>query len=128
MLDMGAQAGAATLIDIMYRRAAFSGRMQALMRDIDLLLLPSMHEAAPTAAVLAKRSADLEARYARLRFTAPFNMSGSPSLTLPGGMTATGMPLGFQIIGRHFDESLVLRAGHAFQQCTDWHQRRPPIQ
>ena len=54
-------------------------------------------------------------------------MSGSPCLTLPGGMTKGGLPVGFQIVGRHFEESLVLRAGHAFQQATHWHTRRPPV-
>ena len=52
-------------------------------------------------------------------------MSGSPSLTLPGGQTKDGMPIGFQIVGRHLEEALLLRAGHAFQQVTQWHARRP---
>jgi amidase len=64
---------------------------------------------------------------ARFRFTAPFDMSGHPTLTLPGGKTADGLPVGFQIVGRHMEEALVLRAGHAFQQATDWHKHRPPI-
>ena len=64
---------------------------------------------------------------ASLRFAAPFNMSGHPTLTLPGGKTVDGLPVGFQIIGRHMEEVLVLRAGHAFQKTTDWHKRRLPI-
>ena len=63
----------------------------------------------------------------RLRYTAPFDMSGHPTLTLPGGMTADGVPVGFQIVGRAFDEAGILAAGHAFQQATDWHMRRPPL-
>jgi hypothetical protein len=58
---------------------------------------------------------------ARLRFTAPFDMSRHPTLTLPGGQAAEGLPVGFQIIGRHMEEALLLRARHAFQQATDWH-------
>jgi amidase len=65
---------------------------------------------------------------ARSRFTSPFNMSGHPTLTLPGGKTEDGLPVGFQIVGRHMDEALVLRAGYAFQQVTAWHRRRPSIQ
>ena len=38
-----------------------------------------------------------------------------------------GMLEGFQLIGRHLDEALLLRAGHCFQQATDWHLRRPPV-
>ena len=63
----------------------------------------------------------------RLRYTAPFDMSGHPTLTLPGGMTRDGVPTGFQIVGRAFDEAGILAAGHAYQQQTDWHQKRPPL-
>jgi amidase len=97
-----------------------------LFGEIDLLLMPAMNKSAPTIAWLAERVNDVEERYGRILFTAPFDMSGSPSLTLPGGATSDGLPVGFQIIGRHLDEALVLRAGHAFQQATQWHLRRPP--
>jgi amidase len=113
------------LANVVERRVLFSGKLAALFRDIDLLLLPAMNEAAPTIASLATRVADPEARISRIRFTAPFDMSGSPCLTLPGGQTADGLPVGFQLIGRHFEEALVLCAGHAFQQATEWHKRRP---
>ncbi len=64
---------------------------------------------------------------ARLRYTAPFDMSGHPTLTLPGGVTSDGVPVGFQIVGRAFDEERVLAAGHVYQQATDWHLKRPPL-
>ena len=54
-------------------------------------------------------------------------MSGSPVVILPMGMTAQGVPMSFQLVGRHFDETLLLRAGYAFQQRTDWHRRHPPL-
>ena len=127
LLDMGREVDGPTLLGISYRRIAFSNQVQTLFHDVDLLLFPAMHEAAPTAALLAQRATDLQARYARIRFTAPFDMSGSPCLTLPGGKTAEGIPLGFQLVARHFEEALALRAGHAFQQATDWHKRHPKI-
>lgn len=126
-LETGRGTDAATLVKILRRRAAFSGQIAALFGGIDLLLLPAMNEAAPTVAALGQRAADPQARQARVRFTTPFNMSGNPCLTLPGGATSDGLPLGFQIIGRHFEEVLVLRAGHAFQRATDWHQRHPRV-
>jgi amidase len=70
---------------------------------------------------------DPETRAALFRYTAPFDMSGQPTLTLPGGLNADGVPIGFQIVGRAFDEPGILAAGHAYQQATDWHLRRPPI-
>jgi amidase len=63
----------------------------------------------------------------RLRYTAPFDMSGHPTLTLPGGFTDGGMPVGFQIVSRAFDEGGILAAGHAYQQATGWHLERPPL-
>ena len=61
-----------------------------------------------------------------LRFTAPFDFSGSPTITLPAGIDKVGVSLSFQLVGRHLSEELLCRAGHAFQQVTDWHTRRPP--
>ena len=92
-----------------------------------MLVLPAMNTSPPTVEMQAQRSTDLAARIARVRLTCPFDMSGSPSLTLPGGFTGNGLPLGFQIIGPDFDEALVLRAGFAFQQTTTWHKQPPPI-
>jgi len=125
LLQLGHRVDAFTLARIIERRAGFRGRLAAMFRDIDLLLMPVMNWAAPTLAWLADRQLDPELRLARIRFTAPFDMSGNPALTLPGGATADGLPVGFQVIGRHLDEALVLRAGHAFQRATDWHTRRP---
>jgi amidase len=86
-----------------------------------------MNVAAPTLADLAAAGRAPPAIEARLRFTAPFDMSGHPTLTLPGGRTKDGLPVGFQIVGRPMEEALILRAGYAFQQTTSWHRRRPPI-
>jgi amidase len=60
-----------------------------------------------------------------LRFTAPFNFSGSPTITLPAGIDAAGLPLSVQLVGPHLSEALLCRAGHAIQQVTDWHTQRP---
>jgi aspartyl-tRNA(Asn)/glutamyl-tRNA(Gln) amidotransferase subunit A len=56
----------------------------------------------------------------------PANVTGAPSLALPNGFS-DGLPLGMQILGRPFDEATVLRAGHAYQQATDWHLRHPQL-
>jgi len=127
LLQLGRGLDGLTVAKIQQRRTVFSGAVAALLREVDVLLLPAMDLAAPTLAYMAEHRNDAEARYGRVRFTAPFDMSGSPSLTLPGGATSEGLPVGFQLVGRHFDEALLLRAGHAFQQASDWHRRRPPL-
>jgi aspartyl-tRNA(Asn)/glutamyl-tRNA(Gln) amidotransferase subunit A len=61
------------------------------------------------------------------RFTAPFNITGLPALSLPCGFTAQGLPVGLQIVGRPWAEARLLRAGHVYQLATDWHTRRPSL-
>jgi aspartyl-tRNA(Asn)/glutamyl-tRNA(Gln) amidotransferase subunit A len=57
----------------------------------------------------------------------PANVAAGPAASVCNGFTAAGLPLGMQIIGRPFDETTVLRVGHAWQQATDWHRRQPPL-
>jgi amidase len=124
-LEAGRALDGLAVAKIWHRREEFRGQLNTLFCDIDLLILPAMSLAAPTLADIA--GVTPAAPGALFRFTAPFNMSGHPTLTLPGGKTADGLPVGFQIVARHMEEALVLRAGHAFQQVTDWHRRRAPI-
>src|SRR3546814_18913949 len=53
----------------------------------------------------------------------PFNYLGLPSLSLPAGFTESGLPTGFQLVGRPFDEAILLRAGHAYGQEAGWTAR-----
>src|SRR5262249_45214224 len=62
-----------------------------------------------------------------LRLTIPFSALGGPSLSVPCGFTAGGLPIGLQIAGRRWDEPTVLHVGHAYEQATDWPRRRPPL-
>jgi aspartyl-tRNA(Asn)/glutamyl-tRNA(Gln) amidotransferase subunit A len=56
----------------------------------------------------------------------PTNLTGSPTLSVPCGFSRAGLPIGFQLIGRNFDELTLLRAGYRFQSETDWHSSIPP--
>jgi amidase len=124
LLDLGRAVTGLELARLQLVRARVRGEIDRLLASVDLLLLPVMGVAAPSLAAMRVRSPETIA--SRLRYTAPLDMSGHPSLTLPGGVTGDGVPVGFQIVGRAFDEAGVLAAGHAFQQATDWHMRRPP--
>jgi aspartyl-tRNA(Asn)/glutamyl-tRNA(Gln) amidotransferase subunit A len=64
--------------------------------------------------------------YERASYTGPYNLTGSPALSVPIGFE-DGLPLGFQIVGKAFDEAGVMRVGHAFEQATEFHRQRPPI-
>ncbi|MFK7963627.1 MAG: amidase [Burkholderiaceae bacterium] len=125
LIEGGQQINAAMVAQIRERREVFVAEVSDVFKQVDLFILPAMNVAAPTIADLDKQNTDLEARLARMIFTSPINMSRHPSLTLPGGKTQRGVPIGFQLIGPHFAEASVLMAGHAYQQATQWHLRRP---
>ena len=127
LIDHGRGLSAMDLAKIQFRRAAQTATFNRLLASVDLLLLPAMGKSTWTIDELAKAGRTPEIVASRLRYTAPCDMSGHPTLTLPGGMTAEGVPVGFQIAGRAFDEPSILAAGHAYQQVTDWHLRRPPV-
>jgi len=127
LIEHGRSLSAMDYQRLLETRRAFSGRVAALFQDIDLLLIPAMWHAAPTNDEIAALRRDPDGRQLLLRFSAPFDYSGSPALTLPSGFTAAGMPIAVQLVGRHFEEDVVLRAGHAFQRQTDWHRRHPRL-
>jgi amidase len=127
LIDLGRGLSGLELGKLQLLRARVKGEIESLLAGLDALLMPVMGIATPTLAGLKAAGRTPQTTAARLRYTAPFDMSGHPTLTLPGGVTADGVPVGFQIVGRAFDEAGILAAGHAFQQATDWHMRRPPV-
>ena len=95
--------------------------------DVEIVLMPSCGLGSPTQKTMRELGQD-PAFYARLAApTAPFNVSGNPAMCLPAGVTPRGTPLGVQFIGREFAEQLLVQAGHAFQQVTEFHRGRPPL-
>ena len=63
--------------------------------------------------------------YERASYTGPYNLTGSPALSVPIGFE-DGLPLAFQIAGKAFDEAGVLRVGHAFERATEFPSPAPP--
>ena len=85
---------------------------------------------APTVAwTLGGQGDDPVANYLADIFTLPASLAGLPGMSVPAGFAAdgdgSGMPVGLQLIGNHFQEATLLHAAHAFQQATDWHRRAP---
>jgi amidase len=96
-----------------------------MFRDIDVLLIPVMRTPTPSTAEWEEMAnGDISEA---LRFTAPFDLTGMPALTMNGGFDQRGAPVGFQVAGKHLSEDLLLRIGHAFQSITDWHTRHPAL-
>jgi len=60
-----------------------------------------------------------------IRNTSPYDVYGWPTISIPCGFTAAGMPIGLQIAGAPGADATVLQVAHAYEQATDWHKRRP---
>ena len=93
---------------------------QAFAR-VDLIVAPTT----PGVAFKMGEKEDPLQMYLNDIFTIPVNLAGLPGVSIPGGFTQTGLPIGLQLIGRAFDEATLLRAAHAYQQVTAWHTRKP---
>jgi aspartyl-tRNA(Asn)/glutamyl-tRNA(Gln) amidotransferase subunit A len=110
-------------------RKAVTNRMWRFMARYDLLLTPTL--AVPPFAVHMQGPEKVDGRYVRpeqwLSFTYPMNMTGQPAASVPAGFTVDGLPVGLQIVGRHLDDALVLRASAAFEAAAPWRDRWPPL-
>ena len=97
------------------------------VEGVDAVIAPVAPVPAPTIAESdVGNSPGAEAVIQRLtRFTRPINYLGLPSLAVPAGFTGAGLPVGMQLVGRSFDEAMLLRIGAAFQRVTDFHARVP---
>jgi len=127
LIELGLQQSGKDYQKIVLRREAFKGMVRALFEKVDLFAVPAQTFAAPTLAKMATLGENPELITGLLRFSCPFDMTGSPTITLPGGFTESGGPVAFQFVGRHFDEARLVAAGDAFQRVTDWHRRHPSL-
>ena len=100
------------------QQVEFRGRAENFFNQYDLLLTPTTGiPAIPIDEI--SNSADVAP--ALTRFTAPFNLTGLPALSIPCGFNNDGLPLGLQLISGPWQEAKVLQAGYAFEASTDWH-------
>jgi aspartyl-tRNA(Asn)/glutamyl-tRNA(Gln) amidotransferase subunit A len=127
----------ASLLPAAYQQRATRARA-ALRRDVlaalarfDLLLAPTGHRSAPT---IAESTSAVKSRedaagkfFTRRAYSAPAALAGVPAVAVPCGFDSGGLPLSLQIMGRAFHDATVLRAAHAYEQATEWHRRRPPL-
>src|SRR5882724_4061592 len=127
LIELGLQQSGTDYQKIVLRREAFRGSVRALFEKVDLLAVPAHTFSAPTIGTMATLGENPDLISGLLRFSCPFDMTGSPTITLPGGFTENGGPVAFQFVGRHFDEARLVAAGAAFQHATEWHRRHPML-
>jgi amidase len=129
-LEAGQRVTPAALASASKLRSEVSAAIEAMLKGVDCLVCPSM---ANSAHVKETNPYDEETdeswgRQVRNDIHAqPFNFSGSPTLSVPCGFSADGLPLSVQFVGRRLSESVLCRIGHAYQQATQWHSIHPAI-
>jgi aspartyl-tRNA(Asn)/glutamyl-tRNA(Gln) amidotransferase subunit A len=121
-LMAGAFVRAADYVNATRLRRKMSDAFHALFAHIDVAITTSSMDPAcriddPVAC---------ETTYAR-QSRSPFNVTGSPALSMPVGLTKTGLPLAMQIVARPFDEATIYRVAEAYEQASDWKSRHPVL-
>ncbi len=119
LLDYGASLDGAAVAQARGRVDDYARRFAGLFEAVDVLLSPVLHGHTPNRADAARQvhSAGLRRFVA---YTAPANLSGCPTLSLPGGRDALGVPWGYQLVGRRGGEALLFAAGHVLEQARSW--------
>jgi aspartyl-tRNA(Asn)/glutamyl-tRNA(Gln) amidotransferase subunit A len=122
-LLLGRDVSGAQLARMLDEAREFGRSLDALFDQVDILLTPTTDRVACN-----RDGAGMIEESRRLsRLTMPFSVSGSPALSVPCGFDRDGLPIGAQLVGPRWFDDVVLRAGVAYQQVTDWHRRRPPL-
>jgi aspartyl-tRNA(Asn)/glutamyl-tRNA(Gln) amidotransferase subunit A len=91
-------------------------------RKVDVIVTPT----SPTAAFkIGEKTADPLQMYLSDIFTISVNLAGVPGISIPCGFTSNNLPIGLQLVGKHFDEESILKVAYAYEQSTEWHKRKP---
>lgn len=101
-------------------RREFTEEVREAMRSVDLIAMPTCERVA-----CPIEAGDVSYRYSAL--TAPWNHTGQPVISVPCGFGAGGLPVGLSLAGRPFEEALLCRVAHAYEQATAWHTQRPTL-
>jgi amidase len=125
-LEWGSKLSGADVAAASLAREEWNARFAVLLEDVDMIACPSMPFLPLPVAALAPQARYEPTIMSIIRFTGPFNFSGSPTLSLPSGFTSDGLPLSLQLVGRHRDEATLCRVGDAFEAAGSRARRRPP--
>ncbi|MBI4682605.1 MAG: Asp-tRNA(Asn)/Glu-tRNA(Gln) amidotransferase subunit GatA [Nitrospirae bacterium] len=98
--------------------------LERVFEKVDVIITPTT----PSPAFkIGEKTDDPLHMYLADIFTISVNLAGVPGISIPCGFTSENLPVGLQIIGKHFDEEAVLKIAYAYEQATDWHKRKPEI-
>jgi aspartyl-tRNA(Asn)/glutamyl-tRNA(Gln) amidotransferase subunit A len=112
----------ADYIQALRRRRELVDEFDRAMAGLDILMTAAAPSEAPRIDAVGKF-----AIFERPLLTMPFNVTGSPAMSVCCGYTESGLPLAFQITGKRFDDATVLRLADAYERATPWRDRRPKL-
>ncbi len=127
-LEEGVKVRGIDYVNATVRRQFVRRALDDLFQNVDVLLCPSMPllpmavKDFPPDAPLSRGGAS-----GLLRLTGPFDLTGSPTISLPCGFSKEGLPISLQLVGRHDEEGLLVQAGHVYEQATEWHAKQPQV-
>lgn len=121
IIEFGADVKAPAYAEALRQTNVLRREIKKVFSSVDLLITPTMPRPAETFA----QSKDFDP--IGIRNTAPFDIFGLPTISVPCGFTSSGLPIGLQISGAPFAESTVLALAHAYERETEWHRRRPKL-
>jgi aspartyl-tRNA(Asn)/glutamyl-tRNA(Gln) amidotransferase subunit A len=119
---LGGLVSGADYVQALRRRRELVAELDRAMQGLDIVMTAAAPSEAPPIDQVPKF-----ALFERPSLTIPFNLTGSPAMSVCCGYTDSGLPLSFQIVGKRFEDATVLRLAHAYEQATSWRQRRPNL-
>lgn len=125
LIDQGRSTTGIDVARVTKLRREFTEELTSMFSGIDCMLIPTMPVPIPTLEKMGEYGEDPSVLNGILRFTAPFDFSGHPTITLPNGVDSRGLPLSMQLVAPRLHEDTLVRAGHAYQTMTVWHRKVP---
>ena len=125
-LELGASIRGQDYANAHMVRERFANRFQQLFDQVDVIVCPSMPSATLPNGAMPPDARSFTEPNPLLAFTAPFNMSRNPTLSMPSGPGKGAPPPSQQLVGRPLEEVTLIRAGAAYERATEWHTQRPP--
>jgi aspartyl-tRNA(Asn)/glutamyl-tRNA(Gln) amidotransferase subunit A len=122
-LRMGIETNTVDYIQARKNQVELRWQFERFFESYDLLLTPTTPVPAPP----IEGPDAVEQAHLLTRYTAPFNLTGLPAISIPCGNLSTGLPIGLQIVSKPWGESQVLRAAFAYEQATEWHKEMPAL-
>lgn len=128
-LELGREVRAVDYLNALEVKRALTQEFDSVFEKVDAILAPTLPIAAPG---IGEKKVVIEGeketvRSALIRLNRPANLTGHPAISIPCGFTASGLPIGLQMIGPNWSEARLLAIALAYEDATDWHKRRPPL-